>query len=536
MKEVAKPMRKFLFLFFICLLMGLSSRVTAQPKTLQARVEYISGDAIYLNVGQQDGLVKGDTVYVYIRKQPAGPMRVINAASGSSSVTYAGKPFALTRGQVVEIRFKAEMTREEQQAAAGTAGPKRKSILERGRGQRTSPTGYRRSTTVHGRLSFGLNGTYSTTQWNSAQSYKVKRTFLSPYAGLSLNADELARGLSADINLRWTYRYSSRTPIHPAQAVYIYRMQLEKSFDKLPLHISAGRFYNRYESFSGFWDGVMLRYGSEGAGVGVIGGFQPIRSNEQPGTDLPKYSAFTYFEKRTGDFVSSSELSLSAVYPRNGWLDHRFVGAHQLFRYGPHYLSADIQVDEKPGPSSSYTLSELQLRGQTEIGKGLYLHASYRQRQPYRIWSGAGPVSYKRESYGGGFSYRMKGSSLGGGLTVSDSRITNPSYSWSGYARVNRTRFWKLGFDLSGSYWNGSGHRSMIVSPGLTRWFGPSELQLGYTLYHSDFGSSGMTTHSVRLTGFTPLFRKWYLNAQLRSELGELLMNQSLYIGIWKAF
>ena len=533
---IARYSIKFLTLIFTVLVSGAWVNLHAQDVEQDARIEQISGSNVYINLGGENGINTGDTLFVYQKKELLGMMVVVSAASQSSSLSFADQPFSLTRGQTITVSFKKKTTTKqpeprEKEPVAET----RTSILDR-----NNKTGERKAAVkikplIGGSVMFGENMNYSVTHDNKFVRQGVTRLYASPFSNINLHARKLPHQFDISMNMKWSYRYTDARRITPANVFRFYRLRVDKKMGSLPLYISAGRFYNRYEIFSGFWDGVMARVGSRRSGVGVISGFEPIRSNEGFTPDLPKYSFFAYHDYYSHDFNSSTEVAMSAIYPRNSWQDHLFLGAHQQIRFNRHRLTARVQVDQNPA-NQKWIVSQVLLRGYLAVTPKLTLHGVFNRRRPYRMWSGIDPISYLRTQYNGGFSYRTDNYFAGGDFTINNSEQIDISRSYSGYFRIHDTHFWDLGFNVNAFAWTSGSLRSIRVEPGFTRWFGKKQVQFSYQFYTSKYFSNANITHGISLQMNTPLWKSWYLNARAQSEYGSLLINNSLFFSVWKSF
>jgi thioredoxin reductase len=101
------------------------------------------------------------------------------------------------------------------------------------------------------------------------------------------------------------------------------------------------------ESYSGFWDGLHLRYGRE-SGLGVLVGFQPDLWNERPSTERPKASVVLDLARRGDAWRWSADVSAHQVRGAGLLPEHTFAGLSQSAAAGPLRLSQDLQVDRDP--------------------------------------------------------------------------------------------------------------------------------------------------------------------------------------------
>ena len=526
-------------LFFLAMALFVDV-ASAQQAELNLQVVQLAGQNIYLGGGRSAGLAAGDTLWVYQEngEQPMGRLVVISVSSQYAITRFVGNPFSVTRGQTLRLRHAGEETpspqaREQEQKSAEV---KRPSIFD----QRGAPPGRRSEVEpgpeLHGSFSLGFYGMHSTTQFNRYISKKVNRMYLNPNAGLRLRTRNFPYHLEANVSARWTYRYADPTAINPEHVIRIYRLEVEKQFGKQPVFLKAGRFYNRYDSFSGFWDGLQLRLGDNNRGVGAIMGYEPDRADEGFSADLPKYTIFGYYELRAGKLWSETEAAWNRINPSVSWPDHRFAGLHQRFRLGSGRLDTEIQLDDLPGTKQNWQATELQLRMRLPLTRQWSINGSWRRRRPYRIWRGASAVGYERTTLDAGVAYRTQTGTLGAGLTRSSSDISQDAWAYHGYARVNKIGIWQLSAHSSVYYWTMDQSNSISASLGVDRSFGHSTIQLGYRFYHSELNNDAQSVHGLNGSWFYTIRQSWRLNIQLNGDYGTYLQRQSLSLGLFKSF
>lgn len=529
------PARISPYLFLVLSLLSVQV-AHAQQREVITRISHIAGTTIYLDLGRDDGISAGDTLYVYLDASFRGVLVVESAASHSLSALYATEElFPLTRGQQITVRFEPPVETEEGADTGVEPERPRQSLLDQpsavpGRERRPTPV-------VSGRWMTGTSVTYSQTRWGDLIDRTTDRLFVSPFSDLALSVSRLPNGFHVDATASYTYRYSSEQPVVPEHAFRLYRLNIEKRFNRFPLTLSAGRFYNRYDIFSGYWDGLTARIGDRNRGFGIVGGFEPRRGNEQFSSDLPKVSFFTYKEWAGGDtrFSGSTELVFNAVLPSIAVDDHLFAGLHQQFRYGRSRITVSLQADRNPA-DDRWLLSQTLLRGHVALSDRWELHGAYNRRIPYRMFAVGNPLGYERRQMTGGLTWRFRNGYLGGDVTISDNEFGDESRSFTGYGSISRSRLWDLGYSAVINYQEYDLGRTLRIAPALERHFHRAYLRLGYQFYRSEFLDYRNQTHGGELSILTPLFERWYLNARLASDFSDLLMNNSGYISIWRAF
>lgn len=527
------PNRIVCFVTLLLLLAVPFRRSRAQQEELTSQVTQIAGATIYLSSGSDDSIVQGDTLYIYRDNAFQGALVVQGVASKSLSAEFANAPFALTRGQTVVIRFNKPSPQEVARQQPEAATPSRPSILG------TAPSAPEqapvRGPRVSGHLSFSGYAMGSRTRWSDVQRISTNRWFATPSTNLSAQVTNLPGGLSLDANMAYSYRYAGTTAISPAGWPRFYRLNLEKSFQTLPVTVTAGRFYNRYEIFSGFWDGAMIRAGSRTNGVGAMAGYEPVRGDEGFRTDLPKYSAYTYQEFNLGTFRSSTELDVTMIRPRINLNDHLYAGAYQQFLFNRHRLSFRLQADRNL-QTGRWKLSQMMVRGMLAVSDFLELHGAYNRLQPYYLYALENPFGGMRTEVTGGAGFRFNGGSAGLDLTRLSSEYSPSATAVSAYAQAYRTPWWNLGFSINGQLWHTNNYNTVRLAPAVNRDFNNLNLGLGYEFYFTDFVTRRYITHTADLSAMLSLGTRWYLQADLRTGYGIQFINSSLQFSLWRSF
>ncbi len=651
----------------------LSARALAQEDRLEAVVQYIAGVNIYLNVGTQEGINPGDTLFAYSEPDGAllGAFEVIGSSEGRAVVTFAGRPFPVTRGDVLQLVIRSpgqtapatrpiatsdelagQATLHQENGSGisariaftdrggvlsvrGTAvgmdpgheyaswlydngsvahGPTacistngQRSIMvgtwhvdSSGNGRLTAtndgadyaalgsfktvdvrnasdgyllvacgevrvrrpaevaqrpraappvPAGDRpppqqrllprstphRSLQASGRLSVDLNVLESSTQVGGAIPAPVDRRFTTPSLRFRTAVANLPGGLGFNTNLRASSRYSTGDVIQPAQSLRVYQASLAKEFESVPIQMQLGRFYNPHETFSGYWDGLLLHLGGQGLGAGVALGFQPDRQNEGVTTDLPKYTAFLDYQYRGNSLSYRADLSYTEVKPQIDLFDRRFFGLAQRFRLQRFTLNQRLQVDRNP-ETDKREVTQVEVRTSVPVGRKLALRTQFSMRQPYSIFSSKASSGFKRERGSVGFAYSLAGGTIGADVTANRLDGTDISYAYGSHFNFPRTAFLSLGFNGSASYWKRNSIKTLFLSPGIRRSFGRLDSRLSYQLYSTANSVTTITTHTFDLAFSFPLTRRWFTILQARSQRGSNLTSNSLYTGLWVGF
>ncbi|HSC59522.1 MAG TPA: hypothetical protein VLC11_08150, partial [Gemmatimonadales bacterium] len=271
-------------------LLGTATPAEAQD-SLRVVVQYVAGDNVYLGAGTDAGVRQGDTLLV--RRVPggdaAGPLLVVTSTSSRAVVAFLGAPYSLTRGDSLAVVMRHS-------TLAVTAAPP-PALAVPLPGAAAPPAPQRRSALrSDGSLSLDLDLMQTRTTGLGVAPEQVTRNFTTPSIGLRYRVQGMPGGWELSTSVRATQRSSTGGVVDPATLVQVYEAALVRR--TRTSEVKLGRFFDPYESFSGYWDGVMLHRGTEAFGVGVLAGFEPDRGNGGFQSTDPKVGAVVH--GRTG--------------------------------------------------------------------------------------------------------------------------------------------------------------------------------------------------------------------------------------------
>jgi hypothetical protein len=507
------------------LLMTLTHSTSAQESGIPVLVEQLAGANVYIRAGTQDGITMNDTLQVYDETgtRYLGELLVISATSSRAVVTFAGEPFSLTRGTTVSI------------ALGGSAPSAATPAVESPRQVDRSPTSPGYPPQVSGRMWVQFNALETTTRWISNEANAVDRTFATPALGLRMTASHLPGDFEFTTNLRGSYRYSSDQLVDPEQSIRVYQMSLVKSFRDMPFQFQAGRFYNRFEDYSGYWDGLSLHYGGRGLGFGVAAGFQPERANEGFSTELPKYTAAVDFNHVGASVTYSTDVSFHHMKQSSGLSDRTFLGWAQRLTVRRARLSTDVVLD-RDTRADRWNVTRLYITGSTPVAGRLSLHARYARDEPLLLLDSISLRPLKREQGSVGIGYWARGGSFN--LDVTENRVNgrDPIYAFSASFALNETSILGLGFSGAGSYSSSDASDALLLLGGLNRNFGSVQARASYQLYRTEIASSTFVTHNIDCGLVFPLGRRLYSTVQGRLQRGANQRANSVLVNLWMNF
>ncbi len=527
-----KPMRRCIMLItFGCVL---CTAAYGQEKRLEVTVQYIAGPNVYLNAGTGEGLAPGDTLRVMHRGKRAGAWRVISSSRTKAVVTFTGDPFPVTRGEKFVIVFTPhDGPPPETVSEPGAKTPveeQRASILSRSRALERPPRKSRRQVRITGRLFMEMNTLRSSTRYQANSLVSRDRTFLTPTAGLRASISNLPGGFRINVNTRVSQRTSVNSTVGNLRSFRIYQASIERTFEAV--RFKAGRFYDPFENFSGYWDGLLVRFGEDGFGGGFAAGFEPVRADEQFSSELPKATVFLDYQYRKGAVRYEAETSFHQVRPQNDYDTHTFFGWSQSFRWNRFRLSQNLQVDRHP-TTGAWEISRLQLRASIPLTRHLLATGRYFLRRPYYLTRTGDPFGVRRDQGNVGLMVAFTGGTMG--LNVSGNRVrgTSPNYTYSSYLNLTRTGLLGLGVSAAASYWSRDSASTLYVSGGISRMFGHLRSRLLFSRYQNDTGTSRLLSHTVTLSLNFPLYQRFFAGIQARTQFGKNLTSTSLYTSIW---
>ena len=513
----------------ILLLVGFwGARAQAQDAPIEALVEQVVGENLFLRSGTSEGINSSDILLVIDedRGRVRGELLVHSASLNRSEVSFVDEPFPITRGTILSIRVKSDSggLPERRSSEYQSSSPASSVSVQ-------SPSSARKPS-VSGRLSLQINGVDSRTKWMRNDEESVERRFATPTVGLRLRVSDLPGGMVLRTNLRGSYRYSSNEIVQPTRSLRVYQLSVEKSFARIPVQLRLGRFFNPYESYSGFWDGLLARYGVGGLGFGVAAGFEPKRGNEAGSTELAKYTAFVDFSRIADQYRYHSDLSLHRLHPSDGMPDYTFIGWSQRLTAYRMRFDTDLQVDRNP-VDNSWSITRLHANGSLPIRSDLSLFGRYTFDHP-RAYQRLFTYDRKQESIGvrywdrrGNVSVSMISNRINGG---------NRTYSFVSSFRVPHTPLFELGFYGHGTLWTMNGSSVLDILAGINRTVGRVYSRASYRFNQSENINASFQTHTLSVGLNIPIGRKVYGLVNARMQRGRRYSASNVSVNLWTNF
>ncbi|HET7043054.1 MAG TPA: hypothetical protein VFI13_13635 [Gemmatimonadales bacterium] len=504
-------------------LAGSATPVRAQD-TVRAVVQYLAGANVYLDVGTDRGLRPGDTLAV--RRVPsgeaAGPLVVVSGTPGRSVAAFAGAPYSLTRGDTLALSITHVADRGTPLAAAPAplVPP-------------TAALPARRRVTTDGSVSLDFDLLQTTTTGLGASPEQQTRNFTTPSLGFRYRAQGLGGGWEFRTGLRATQRSSTGGVVDPATLVQVYELALLRRGRRG--EIQLGRFYDPYESYSGYWDGVMLHRGTSAGGVGVLAGFTPDRGNAGFQSSEPKLGGVAHFRSRGTGVRYRSEVALDLLFPRDTAGTHAIAGWGQAVEAGGLLLSSSLQADRMP-LMRRWGVTRLYTRLSTRLGTAGTLYTGYTLNRLDLGDTTTGVIPYRRDQVNAGLTFWSGGKGFSADVSTSRQHALPTQWAWSANATARGRGAAALGGGLVAMYWTGGPSHGLLVSPSVLRRFGAVDGQFDYQYYRSASGTTTSVSHAFELGARLPLSAHTQFSIRLRERIGDLLKSSGVSAGLWYGF
>jgi len=499
---------------------------------VSASLDYVSADGLYLGVGSDVGAVAGDTLRVFadsIAGEPLGRIVLVSVTRRRS----VARPLDRTLLEAGTSVFLELHFREEDPVEAVAAAPQTPDAPSHAPSPSRSHAGAR----LTGRLSVDLDARETRTSWSGDLSGERVRRFASPTTRLSFVASDLPGGISVRANMRGAYRYDELTSGPRPLTVRAYELAVVRDLDAVPVQLMLGRFANPFESYSAYWDGVLIRIGSDaGPGIGVVAGFEPHLEDEGFSTALPKLTAFADYAVRAGAWRYDTDVSIHFFRPDDAF-DLTSAGWSQRLTLGRLDLAQRLRLGQANG--GGWSVADARVRAGLDLVGPLRLRASYgRMRTALPLASltadtlliTPGPI---REEASLGFE-------LGGrrGAVSVDAGGTRRDGSRPGLALSTSVRWgWRAGrVSLGGHRWSGGGSEALSLAPGLEILTGPLSWRASYRFYRTDSALASFSTQAAGAEIGFAFSRALHITMGGERQWGERMSGTRVHLGVWRAF
>jgi hypothetical protein len=517
----------------------------ASTPTITVRVRQVAGASVYLDVGTRHGLATGDTVDVAREgtDAPVGRLTVTASTETRAVLSFAGESFPVTRGEALTIHLlRAPAEAVPEPPPAPRAAPPANPTTPRPSGSTPTPPAARSRAATrgpegarpHGRIGLDVSANRSTTRVGEVDPTQVDRTFATPAFRFDATIPGALAGFQLRTSMRLAYRYSSEDLIQPASSGRVYAAVLEREFTTVPLRVALGRFHSPVESYSGFWDGALLRLGGD-FGVGAIVGFEPDRWNERPSVTSPKATLFMDARARGRGWRWAGDLSAHALRPTDSLPEHTFFGASQRMTLGPLRVGHDLQLDQEN--DGGWRVSRVRVNGSLELGAGFQLRGAFARRETWVQGLTEAFFAPRNERIDAGLSLRGGA----GFISVDGSRGSDRAgqHSWGATGSFSLDPL--PGMSATGLWgslarWSGPYGSTITAAPSLSFRLQPAWLRMGYRYSRSDYLDRLNETHAVEGSLDFPFSTGLRATGRVRVEWGGTLTGQSFDLGLYRIF
>lgn len=512
-----------LLALFVGVALG-ATRAEAQD-SLRVVVHYVAGANVYLGAGSDAKIRQGDTLNV--RRAATGevlsPLLVVSSTPDRSVVAFIGAPYSLTRGDTLAVLIAHTTASQTPPAAvpvARAATP-------------YAPTKQRSRLSTDGSLSLDFDLLHTRTTGLGGDPERSSRTFTTPSVGLRYRVQGLGNGLEFRTTLRATQRSSTGGVVEPATLIQVYEAALVRRGGKTEFQL--GRFFDPYEYFSGYWDGLLLHRGTDRFGAGVLAGFEPGRGNAGFQSHSPKVGGFFHLRTSGPGARYRTEMSITSIFPKGAPGAHIIAGWAEALQLRGLLLSNTLQFDREP-VTGHWIVGQFLGRASTRVGQAGTIYAGFSIRQPYLDRTLVDVRPYRRDNLNTGFNIWT--GNLGLTADISTSRQQGLGAQWSYRASAShRPRGAKaLGIGLSTMYWTEQNSHGLLISPSANRHFGTTSADLSYQLYRSEANGATSTSHAFELGARLPLSARTQFTIRARERIGGYLQSSGLTAGLWYGF
>ncbi|HEY0671919.1 MAG TPA: hypothetical protein VGD27_06620 [Longimicrobiales bacterium] len=514
-------------------LLVLSSSAIAHAQQVRVRVtvDYVTAGSVYLSAGESQGLFAADTVQAQRDTTAAGSTRllIVNSSRARAVATVLDSSYRVTRGDVLFLTLPSAALQRLSQASAPAApavvpAPAVLAPVQ----PATPPTG--RHARLSGRVGLELSALHAWTQYGTGENQVTENTYLNPTFRLRLNVDDLPGGVRFTSNLRAAY-FGGSSARPSSTSIQLYQASAETGAGQ-GVHVRLGRFYNSYESHSGYWDGALLRVGSPHIGGGVVVGYAPQFGNQQLSTTAPKVSAFVDGHVRSRNW--RYDIDVGAHRQEHPLLDQQreFIGVTQVIGLGRSYFTQRVQAGRVDG--GDIHLWQGQVSARIAVAGPFSVNARYSTERNDVFFAVPGIAGQRaRWSAGAMLSGRTGFVNVEGGA-YSSATDTHGTIASAQFYLPSALRVVALGF--SGSTSQDETARTTFAAPYFERVQGRLRARLGGSYYRTDYGSARFEQKGADVTLALPLGRRSELSMTAAGSTGGNVRTARTIITLWQSF
>jgi hypothetical protein len=520
--------------WLIAVVCAAPAAVSAQQpgRRVRVTVDYQAGQNLYISAGTAQGVFAQDTVIAFGESggTALGRLVIVSSTRSRAVAAYAGTAFPVERGAglLLEISEAALARLSAAQVLDSTAITPL--VINPDNAPRRERITAARGLSVHGRIGLDADATQSRSEWGRNPGEQDQYRFHNQAGRLRLNVDGLPGGARLVTNLRAS-SYGGLGAAQEGISLRIYQASLEKDFTTVPLRMQLGRFYNPYESHSGYWDGALLRVGNEAVGGGVAAGYEPENGNETFSATRPKLAGFLDLHQRKGTFRYDGDFSWHRDQPQFSTSEREFFGITQRVSWRGAFFTQRAQIGHPAG--GAWSLWQAQLTGSVTLTGPLRLNARYATERNDLYDLGVTGTRRERRAVGLSVSNALGYANVEAGTTASGSVTEGQTwYATLGWPRAPLG----IGLGFVGSYWTEGGFESLSWSPALERTFGRVHARAAFQHNRTDYASGSFVQRGGELSLAVPLPAATELYVAVRSDWADRMTSQRVLTSIWKSF
>ncbi len=484
-------------LILLCLFIGISLHGQSSEKIkIEGKISYISSQYYYIAFPKSDGIKKGDTLYIKVRKKLIPKFIVERTSSHSCAAKLLGRKvkkgrtvFAFVTPKIKSVpetkekKLFANNPREEENSKHKHSKAKKLISRRKSIGGKYSLSGYSNFSNIAGQTDYQY--------WRHSFSYYNNRISGSNFS------------FSSYITFRYRSDKWNYVSSHIGEALKVYDLSLTYRFDSIT-KLVAGRKINRYLSSLGAVDGVQFETIRKGFRLGGVLGSRP--NNSDYGYNFKLLEMGVYVSRDDSVGTGKMTNTLSILQQMNDYTtDRRFLYFQHSSNFIKHvyfFFSTEIDFFKHYHGNTSHDpyLTNIFVSLRVSPAKWISLTTSYdarkniiyyetyksfidrlinnAMRQGFRVRVNLRPVKYVFASVYSGYRFRKddKRPSKNLGVSITHSKIPFLNLS----ANLNY-------FNISSNYISGVIY-GVRISKNLFR--GTVTLTTGYKNINYDFLNS----------------------------------------------
>jgi hypothetical protein len=505
---------------------------------LEAKVSYLAGGTIYLEVGREDGLHEGDTLSVQRAGALLGRITVTVLATHRASCDTLGGGSAMRIGDAVHF-----VAHNRAMMPAPVAANSKQQMLT---GSPVMPLAARARHEVsplHGRVG---------ARFLSVQDNATGSGFSQPALDVLLNGSNMG-GVPIDLQLdarsRRTIRTLSTGGLQTDAATRVYRASLALHDKTSRFRMTVGRQTSPTLSSISIFDGVLAEYTGTRLNGGLFSGTQPDPIQDNISSSIFEHGAYVELHQVPTQMRRWSLALGGVTSTQNGQVNRDFVFTQAYYQTIAFSANLDQEVDVNRGwklaageqrftPTSTFAMMRFQ------VAKPLSVNMGYDNRRNVRLYRDlVTPITEFDDAY-------RNGEWIGASLEASKYVRLDGDARHRGGVPTDRSDAWSAGGQVSRiGFWNAAARARYSTFSSLTLTSSLTSLGLGIdplSAMHIE-GATGRRTSlslvskSGEIVNWTSvdfdltLARRWYVNGSIERDKGGTSNLTQEYVGLsWR--